>query len=468
MEKKFLNNIVILLKGSTIAQIITFFCYLIISKLYSPTEFGEFSLIYSIISIISVVATLKIDQAIPISRKDEEAQKILFSSICISISIGILSIIIAIILGRFIESYQSVRNYSLIIGVTVFLIGLKQTFTSYSVYKNQFQLNSNNQVTRASVINVTQITFFKLGTFGLIIAQPLGHLIANLNYIKNYLPELTMIKKFNIEDFRKVLKNYKDFIFLLSPATLLNTLSANLPILVFIIAFEGYLVGLYAFAYRILLTPISMIAGAISQPFLKKMTENFSNKEYIDGFLSVLISNLYFFITFPLVMLYLFSQDLFEIFLSNEWTNLYEVVNILIPWLIFIFLTGPISQIYTVYRKHNFNLIYNIFSLIIKFLVLIVCAAEFDFYTSLKIYVLVNILLTIFQFNLLLNIASVKKINVFYKIVTSSISIITIVAPTIIVKYYLPENYYLIIFVALSSCIIYLWRLIKKLRKVAI
>ena len=96
-ENDFAKNIVTLLTGTTAAQIIPFALSPILTRLYSPDDFGVLALFFSICSILSVVAAGRYELSIVIPEKDEEAANIVALSIFVSVIFALfLQIVFAV------------------------------------------------------------------------------------------------------------------------------------------------------------------------------------------------------------------------------------------------------------------------------------------------------------------------------------------------------------------------------------
>ena len=72
-EGSFLNNVLTLLAGTILAQIITVSVSPILTRLYTPEDFGVFALYTSIASILVIFGTCRYELAIVLPEEDGEA-----------------------------------------------------------------------------------------------------------------------------------------------------------------------------------------------------------------------------------------------------------------------------------------------------------------------------------------------------------------------------------------------------------
>ena len=72
-KSKFSLNIMTLMLGTTVAQAIPIIISPILTRIYSPEEFGLLILFMSIVSILSVIVSLRYERAIIQPLDDEDA-----------------------------------------------------------------------------------------------------------------------------------------------------------------------------------------------------------------------------------------------------------------------------------------------------------------------------------------------------------------------------------------------------------
>ena len=81
LKSKFSLNIMTLMLGTTVAQAIPIIISPILTRIYSPEEFGLLILFMSIVSILSVIVSLRYERAIIQPLDDEDAISLVVISI---------------------------------------------------------------------------------------------------------------------------------------------------------------------------------------------------------------------------------------------------------------------------------------------------------------------------------------------------------------------------------------------------
>jgi len=75
-KSEFSRNVLTLMTGTTIAQAIPIAISPILTRIYTPKDFGVFVLYMLIASVVAVIATGSYEHAIMLPKKDEDARNI--------------------------------------------------------------------------------------------------------------------------------------------------------------------------------------------------------------------------------------------------------------------------------------------------------------------------------------------------------------------------------------------------------
>lgn len=107
-KSEFTKNIVTLMTGTAIAQAIPIAISPILTRIYSPEDFGVFALFVAIISILGNIANAKYELAIMLPKKDEDAINIFALGFLITCIISIIMLIFVITFNHyFIDSLKN-------------------------------------------------------------------------------------------------------------------------------------------------------------------------------------------------------------------------------------------------------------------------------------------------------------------------------------------------------------------------
>jgi len=363
----FASNVLTLVTGTIIAQIITIIASPIITRLYGPDTFGLLALFTSITSIIGVIACLRYEIAIMLPESDEEAANVFGLSVIFVIIVTIVSIPLLIFfqqpLLQFLKAPQLSPFFGLI-PLTILLGGIFLALNYWNTRTKHFHRLSIARVMSSCSSTGTQLGLGFLGYASggaLIGASILGQIVSTcvlgIQIIRDH---LSFFKK-NItwDGISKVLKRYRDFPKYDIWSALLNTISWQIPIFLLAYFFSTTVVGYYSLSMMLIQLPMSFIGGAIAQVFYQRAAV-----AKIGGNLRPLVENIFKILIilglFPMMVLLLIGEDLFSVVFGSQWAISGIYVQILSVWAFVWFISSPLSTIVAVLEKQSWGLILNI------------------------------------------------------------------------------------------------------------
>lgn len=351
---KFIGDSFLMILSSGIAQFILIITTPIITRLYSPTEFGEFTIFSNIAMILIPIINARYDLLIVNTKNDRSAN--ILSQISFLISLLILLILIPI----FAISAWLYPNFILdfiFIIIMLFLVSLTNIFTNYLNKERKYKVLSLINVFRAGSMALLQIIFglLALGSLGLIIGFSLSYIAGiTLGY-------KTFKKHFNIvrdkEETKALFLENKNQLVYSTPSILLNSLSFSVVVFFIGILYTNTEVGIYGMAIRVLGIPVTIISLGLSKIFMQQ-----ANDYYIEhgSFRNLLLkfSSILVIVSIILYMpLYLFSEELVNILLGHSWVDAITVIKIVIPLFVIRLIVSTVSLSVIVLQKQQLELI---------------------------------------------------------------------------------------------------------------
>ena len=372
----FVKNVATLLAGNISAQVIVFLAAPVITRLYSPKDFGTMTLISSYIGVLSVVSCLKYESAIVLSKDDREAHNVFV--LCLVIS-SFFTVFLIFTVAIFKESLALLMNepgvikWLWFIPVGVFIYGWRQSLVFWMTRIKNFSLLSFSQF----IIPVTSASYkisagFIIGPFAfwLITGNILGPLVAVALLGGIFVKEniAVFVKNISKNEILHAAKKFKKFPKYNTWSALLNSFSQNLPIFLFAYYFSHEIVGYYGLANSILRRPIAVMAESMSKVFLQKAAETeikgqSLRKQWEKATLGLAAIGIV-----PFGALMIGGEWIFSFVFGEKWAAAGFYAQILSPWLFLLFINPPSTQILLVKQKMKFILYYNIGSTLFRLL----------------------------------------------------------------------------------------------------
>src|SRR5438132_626653 len=97
-SSEFLKNVLTVMTGTTLAQLIPIIFSPVLTRQYSSEDFGVFTLYFSTASIFSLLATLRYEMAILLPKEENDSANLFGLSLFISLIVSILSLIFVLLL----------------------------------------------------------------------------------------------------------------------------------------------------------------------------------------------------------------------------------------------------------------------------------------------------------------------------------------------------------------------------------
>ncbi|HHD81525.1 MAG TPA: hypothetical protein ENK99_08095, partial [Campylobacterales bacterium] len=110
-KSTYLLQIMTLMSGTLMAQIVSFGFIPILTRLYNPTEFGLYSLFFALATMIGMVSSGNYAQAIMLPKSDRDAQALVFLSILVTITIVVLLTVVLSVFYDFFLNYFENSSY---------------------------------------------------------------------------------------------------------------------------------------------------------------------------------------------------------------------------------------------------------------------------------------------------------------------------------------------------------------------
>ncbi len=362
-----------------VGAIITFIALPVLTRLYSVADFGAYGIVLAIVSVLSTVANLRLDQALLVAEEHDK-KSLIFEGAVFSTGIAMISgIVISVILN--VEMAGAVAT-----GVLANTLIQSLYNYQFSAHKEYFCAGLN--IFRSAIVVAVQLSLPLVMQISLVNSYNLSSVIMIVAVL------LYLLKHQLYQGSWQAFKHYKDFIYANTPHALLNSFSHNLPYYV-VSHFVGVqAMGFYAIVERTLRVPINLISQTLRQFFILKFKTTDSNQSALKA--SVLLS----LVSLPLfAIFFILPESLYLWVFGREWVGISSYFQILALGYWAIFCNPPSSAFLIAKRNSQVLFKLQIVELIIKFALFAGLYVLFDD----KIYMLlaVPVALIIYNFAIL-------------------------------------------------------------------
>ena len=397
--------------GASIAEAIPVAISPILTRLYSPEDFGILSVFVAFLTLMGYVVNARYDAAIMLPKSDKEAINLFalgmsinfIISLCLLIIIFLFSNEIAIILGN-----EKIKFWLYFLPISIFLAGVFNIANYFNNRKKEYCNIKNAYLFKSITLSSIQVLMgiLKSGASGLISGLIISQIFANGRLVKTVIRDRTNISLISKNEIIKVAKKFKKFPKILIWGGVSSISSTHITNLLISSLFSLSTLGFYALAQRLLALPSALISDQIGKAFFQTYSESSNEtKSGYDIFIKTFKNLIY--IGVPIYLLiYIFIENIFAIVFGEEWRIAGSYAKIMAPVFFFAFILDPVSLINQVNQKGSIEIFWQFGLLILNITILTV--GNFYSLTFESILIILSLLISAYY---LLYFYLIKKAN---------------------------------------------------------
>ena len=430
-----------LVSGTTFTSIIGFVTAPLLTRLYSPSDFGISSLFTSITGILVVIACLRYELSIMLPENDDEAANMLGISMTAALLVSLLTIPAVVWWHQPILRWLNATELTSYIWLIPPMVLFGGFFTALNYWNSR-----TKKFGRLSIARVTKSiakTSAELGAGYAGYAN--GGTLVSANVFSQALSTIILgvriwyddsrlfFESVNWQDMLSGVKRFRKFPIYSSLSALMNSFSWQLPIFLLSNYFSSTIVGFYSLSFRIVSIPMSLIGGAIAQVFFQRASE-----AKAEGNLALLVEKVFrqlvLFCMYPLLLLTIIGRDLFTFVFGAGWAEAGVYAQILSVWAFFWFISSVLSNISNVLEKQKFGTIWSLGLLLSRLFSLGIGGYIGNVYLALVLFSITGIIMYVILFIVQIGWLSIDKSNIVKIIFSQLITSVIVLSPTILVK----------------------------------
>ena len=411
-KSEFSRNVLILMTGTAVAQAIPIAISPILTRIYSPEEFGLFALFFAILAIFSALANGRYENAVMLPKKDKDAINILALGIVINFSISLILLVVVVFFNGSIASMlgnDEIAIWLYFIPIALFFTALFNILNSFNNRRKNYKDIADAMVIKSLAMAVVQLSigFIKSGVMGLISGQIFSVFFANGKLIQNIIKDKKLLLSVNRLKIIALAKKYKEFPMFSLPSTLANVLAGQLSNILIFSFYSATTIGFYSFVQKILGIPTTLIGKSIGQVYFEEGTKERKRTGSATTLFNATLKKLLL-IGFPsFFILFFIVEDLFAFIFSEEWRVAGEYAQIVVPMFFIRFVVASLSITYDMFGYLKLELLWQITLLIGSIaIVLVYGLTKMDFKDLLILLTLYTSIMQLISLYLLKRISS--------------------------------------------------------------
>ena len=364
------KNVLIMIIGRVVAQAIPILLTPLLTRIYSPSEFGVFGVFSTVIAIIAMVSNGRYCLSIILPKDDDKAKRLFFLSTFLTIFTAIIFTLVLILWGgpffRVLNT-ASLEQYIWIVILNMLFIGLYEDLYYYALRAKAFKILTTNIIIQALVLIISRLVFGYLGytEIGLILSYLLGYGVSYiLMIIRLKMPIYWLVKEFKVTVYWQLMKEYYKFP---KYSLLADTLSmtANMsPNILLNKVFGTVTTGYYTMSDKILGSPIWLVTSSVGDVFRQEASEQFRTKGSCFEIFKKTVRTMFLVGIVPFGLLLIFSSYIIPFLLGAEWEPVGNYIRIFSVMYFIRFIVRPVSFVIYIVGKQNVNVLFQILTLL--------------------------------------------------------------------------------------------------------
>ncbi len=383
----FVRHAGILAGGTVVAQGVTMAALPVLTRLYSPEDFNLLASFAGVVSILTVVSSLRYNMAIPLPQADEEGFSLtvvaLGCTAIISSMIALLFLIAPEAIGSAIRQPELV-SFLWLVPIGVFVASTYNALQFWVSRKKQFGLVARTRMTRSVGGAGTQIGYglYAPSPFGLVLGQIASEGLGIVGLARNILREdRQLIRSVSLGSLRDRARDYRRFPLYSGPEALFDTAAAQIPIILIAAAALGPEAGFLLVAMRVMGIPTRLIGSSVAQVFVVEAPEKLRKGE-LHSFTLKTLNALLKVGSLPMLLVGAVAPWVFGWVFGPEWTRAGWLVAWLTPMFILQFAASPMSLVLHVIGRLKLAMWMQVFGLVFRVGSIAAVAAYYAGYLS--------------------------------------------------------------------------------------
>lgn len=334
-RRGFARNVATVATGTGAAIGINLLSAPILTRLYTPEEFGIFAAFLSVSSIVAVGAAGRYELAVVLADTAAEARRLVL--VCLGLSLVVSALLSLAIVG-FSSRLVTISGIDPVLlwllPPFVLLLTVGQTANNWLNWSSSYVLLGYSRTARNGGAAVAQIAlaFRGLGTVGLVVGRILGEVIFVLISGWRFVREnVFSLRDLRMTALRDLLAKHVRFPIYTLPSAFISKTNAELPEILLLALFEPRAAGLYALTRRAVDRPLGFVSNSVREVFYRRFADSHREGENMVALLTKTTLGVAGIVTPPIAVLMLVAPTIVVWVFGAEWRETADFIRVLAP-----------------------------------------------------------------------------------------------------------------------------------------
>lgn len=350
-----------LVGGTAFAQAVMVLALPVLTRLYTPEQFSVLAVYVALLGMLSVIACMRFEIAIPLPERDEDAVSLLVLAVGCGLILSLLTALLIFLHGEAVANRFGISElspYLWMVPIGMWMASAYAATQYWATRKRNFTGIARTRVTQSTGgVGVQAIGgFLGTGSIGLLaghmVSSGAGFLSLGYQFWRN---DRRLLKHVNLDALRKVAAEYRRFPKYSTVEAFANSAGSQLPLIVIAALAIGPEAGFLLLATRVMAAPMALVGSSYGQAYLAHAPTHLRGgrlgaftENVLEGLLKTGVG--------PLIFMGIVASPVIAIVFGNEWVRAGELIMWLTPWCVLKFLSSPVSMVMHVRQQQRLML----------------------------------------------------------------------------------------------------------------
>ncbi|GAA1432567.1 O-antigen flipase Wzx [Microlunatus lacustris] len=245
-----------------------------LTRLYSPADFGIFTIISGVTLAVASSSALRFELAVPVPAEERDAHSLVALGLIAASLTAVIGTVVVALAGQTMSkrfNQPDLMPWLWLVPITAAVMGAYLVLNQLAVRNQRYTAIGRRNLFQTTVLVLTQLGAGAVGfrPGGLVLGLGLGQVAGAVSLLwgSGLRSEPARAGR-RPQQLWVALKRYRRFPLLLTPSGLLNVLGLQVPVLIIALHYGDVTAGWLGLSQRVLALPLALVGAAAAQVYL--------------------------------------------------------------------------------------------------------------------------------------------------------------------------------------------------------
>lgn len=368
----FARNVATLAGGAAVAQFLPVLFTPLLTRLYSPADFGVLTQFVAWLSNLVVIATWRYDMAVVLPEEEADAMRLMVLALLFNtLLLAVLSIPL-LAAGPWIAARlhaPAMAPWLPLLPLGIWVAANNQIWTNWNNRQRRYSANAQGRMGQSAAMVTVQLAagFGKLGALGLLLAQISGQTASWLLQARQDWRALPQwLRTARSGGMGRILRRYREFPLVNTPHAFVVALQDSLMVQLLGMLATAELMGHYGLVVRVLKLPAALLGQAVSQVLYRDLAEAHAKGHSLRPLLKKALLVLSALAIVPFLIIMAWGGPLFAFAFGEQWRDAGQIAATLTPSFFCMFLAAPCFMVPMVLSRQRQSLLFALLGVVVN------------------------------------------------------------------------------------------------------